>query len=158
MFLIAIAKIIPLEPIMSREDILCPLDIIPFNCSIDSNSEVIHLMWRVLIPGEFQINITYSDVTDELTNLSSYITTVLTDFKSDEYIFSTLEISVFSGIPTDKIMLECSIGNLANDSTTVFINTSSKLQIRTPRRDNYSTNMFITIKLLFGVFFSSSDS
>lgn len=113
---------------MSREDILCPLDIISFNCSIQSNSEAIHLMWRVFIPGEFQINITYSNVTDESTNLSSYITTALSDFRNDEYINSTLEITVFSGIPIDKIMLECSIGDLANDTVTALINTSSKQQ------------------------------
>ena len=118
---VASVKIIPLEHVMFTSNILCPGDIIPYNCSIQSNSETVHLTWRVTIPGEMPINITYYNITDEITNLNSFITTTITDFRSDMLIHSMLEVSVAIA---DQILLECSIDDLQNDSTTVVINTS----------------------------------
>ncbi len=127
--LAASVSIISLERIVSRDDIECPGDIIPYNCSILSNSETVHLTWRVTLPaGQIPINITYYSMTalDNSTSLNSYITTSLTGFRSDEFIHSTLEVSLQPGIPTDQIILECSIDDLGNDTIIVRINSSSK--------------------------------
>ena len=113
---------------MSRDDIECPEDIIPYNCSIQSNSETIHLTWSVTLPGQMSLNITYYsylEFSDDLW-LNSYITTSLLGFRSDEFIHSILEITVEPDIPTDQIKIECSIDNLENDTITVFINTSGE--------------------------------
>ena len=121
----ASVQIIPIERIVSRSDIECPGDIIPYNCSIQSNSETVHLTWRVILPGQMPINITlYPNVTIDGVNFNSYIAASITGFRSDEFIHSTLEVTVQPDISTDQIMLECSIEDLGNDSVTVLINTS----------------------------------
>ncbi len=112
---------------MSRNDIECPGDIVSYNCSIQSNSEMVHLTWHVTLPGQMPVNITYYGMSYNRTNLSSYISTYLTGFRSDEFIHSTLEVTVHPDIPTDQIILQCSIDNLANDTTIVLINTSSEI-------------------------------
>ena len=108
----------------TSDNILCPGDIIPYNCSIQSNSETVHLTWSVTIPGEIPVNITYFNISDDIANLNSFITTIVTAFRRDELIHSTLAVSVTS---VKELMLECSIGQLGNDTTIVFINTSGKL-------------------------------
>ncbi len=122
----AIVTIIPLERNVSRDDIECPGDIIPYNCSIESNSETVRLTWRVTLPGQTPFNVTYDGEFGNRTSLNSYISTSLTGFRSDEFIHSTLEVTVQPDIPTDQIMLECSIGDLGNQITTVLINTSGE--------------------------------
>ena len=120
--------ITPLERNVSEEGIECPGDIIPYNCSIQSNSEMVHLIWRVTLPGQISQAVIYNGIEnlDNRSSLNSYISTYLTAFKSNEFILSTLEITVVSDIPANGIMLECLIDALGNDSTFVFINTSSK--------------------------------
>ena len=119
-------EIIPLGRVVSRTDIECPGDIIPYNCSIQSNSETIHLTWRVSIPGLSPINITYSNTTNAVTNLTGYITSSVMGFRSDEFIYSSLEVTVQPEIPTEQIVLECLIDDLGNATTVVFVNISSK--------------------------------
>ncbi len=124
--IIASVEIIPLERVVSRDDIECPGDIIPYNCSILSNSETVHLTWHVTLPGQTPINITFFNFTNNTVTLNSYISTHLTGFRSDEFIYSSLEVSVLPDIPTDHISLECSIDNLGYDTTIVRINTSGE--------------------------------
>ena len=139
----AFVEIIPLDRIVSRNDIECPGDTIPYNCSIQSNSEAVHLTWHLTLPGDTSISFTYPNGSVNGTNLNSYITTFLTGFESDEFIHSTFELVVQPGIPTDQIMVECSIGDLGN-SIIIHINTSGKLS----RSFNYYSlfqNICITI-------------
>ena len=125
---IASVSIIPLEPVVFRDDINCPDDIIPYNCSIQSNSETVHLTWHVTIPDTMPVNITYSNNISQMNALTSYISTSLTGFRSDEYIHSVLMVGVFAGIPTNEIVLQCSINGLGSDTRVVFVNSSSKRQ------------------------------
>ena len=113
---------------MSRDDIECPEDIIPYNCSIKSNSETVHLTWNVTLPGQMPLNITYYGYLENSNSflLNSYITTLLTGFRNDEFIHSMLEVTVVPGIPTDQITIECSIDDLGSDAVTIFINTSGE--------------------------------
>ena len=121
----ASVSIIPLERTALRSEIECPGDTISYNCSIESNSEAVQLTWRVTIPEQMPVNITYSDMTDSVTNLTSYISTSVTGFQSDQYIHSYLEITVQPNI-SSQIMLECFIADLGNDTSIVFINASCK--------------------------------
>ncbi len=123
LFSTASVEIIPLERVVSREDIDCPGDAIAFNCSILSNSEALLLTWRVTILGEMTINFTHDTTNINQTSLNEYITTSLTGFENDEFIQSVLEITLQAGM-SDQIMVECSIGDLANASTIVDINAS----------------------------------
>ncbi len=65
--------------------------------------------------------------------MSSYISTYLTGFRSDEFIKSTLEVIVQPDIPTNQILLECLISGLENDTAIVRINTSSESYNGLPR-------------------------
>ena len=127
LYWIATVSIIPLEPIILRGDIRCPGDIIPFNCSILSNSETIHLMWLFTIPEMMSKNVTYSNTTSGRDTLTPYLSTYVTDFQSDQYIHSTLEFTVQPGIPIDEFTLNCSISGLGFNTTVVHINSSSKI-------------------------------
>ena len=122
----ASVSLIPLERTALRDDLDCPGDIIPYDCSFSSNSETLHLTWQVIIPGQAPINITYdgSENLHQATRLNSFVSTSLTRFTSDEFISSTLHIMVDSS--TNMIELQCSMDEDHNTSELVFINSSSK--------------------------------
>ena len=116
---------------MSSELIECPGDVISYNCSIESNSEAVHLTWSVT-SGQMIRNITYDTNSGFYieTNLNNFIDTYLTGLESDAYIHSILEVTVNRDIPTDEILIECLIGDLANDSISFIINVSGKSILR----------------------------
>ena len=126
LLLTANVSIFQLDGVASRDEIDCPGDILRYNCSIMSNSESIHLTWRVTFPGQMPINVTYSNVTNDLTNLNMYTTTSLTEFQNDEYVHSTLEITVQPDIPTDFITSECLISDLGHDTVFTHVNISGE--------------------------------
>lgn len=132
---IAFATITPLERIVSRSDIECPGDRIPYNCSILSNSETIHLTWLVKFPGQPPMNITY-DISSSLRNidiLNSAISTSLERFESDKYIESTLEVMLRANLPTNQTKIDCTINDLGNDSVLVNVNsTGERMQLVRP--------------------------
>ena len=115
---------------MKHNDIDCPGDIIPFNCSIQSNSETVHLVWRVTLPNQSPLNITYdsSSVLHAVNSLNHFINVSLIRFESDEYVESTLAIVLQSNISADQTKLECIIHNLGNDSISLSVNSSGMIQ------------------------------
>ncbi len=123
---IASVSIFPLQRVTSRNDIECPGDIISYNCSIQSNSETVHLIWRVTLPGRIPINITYDSTStlNDVDNLKSFISTSLDSLISDEYIESTLWVIVQVDIPANQTELECITGDLGIDSVSIFVNAS----------------------------------
>ena len=110
-------------------DIQCPGDIIPFNCSILSNSETIQLTWLITFPGMTPLDITYFNATSDNDDLTQGVFTTVTDFQRDEYIFSTLEYIVQPGIPVVEFNLSCSITSIGLDTIVYNINTSCELQV-----------------------------
>ena len=120
----------PLERISNRNDLECPGDTIPYNCTIVSNSEFVHLIWRVTLPGLVPIKITYVDVQNG-SNVSSFnsniIATSLEQYSQDQYISSRLELTIQANFSIDQTQLECSIGNIGNDSVVTEIDSSGKL-------------------------------
>ena len=99
----------PLQRIVSREDIDCPGDTISYNCSIQSNSETVQLTWRVTLPGQMPIDITYDNTSNLNTvdNLGFSITTTLTTYTRDEYIESTIVFTVLRDVVMNGTELEC---------------------------------------------------
>ena len=104
----------------------------PYNCSITSNSETVHLIWRVTVPDLEPINITYNHTSkrDESNTLNTFISTTLTNFREDEYIESILYITVVADVPINQTKLECLIGHLGNDTVYVPVNISGIVLIK----------------------------
>ena len=112
---------------MSRTDIDCPGDIFPYNCSITSNSDALHLVWRVTLTANMILNITYDNTSNinDPHSLHNIVSTTLTRFISDEYVESILNLTVTHDIPIhNQTKIECIIENLGNDTVNVLINTS----------------------------------
>ena len=125
-FSLANVSVISLTP---RSDMECPGDTITYRCSIQSNSEELHLIWRVSTSGQMPNDIIYNDTTNftNMSRLNGYITTSLTRFIGDEYIESTLTITVQPNAEIRRFMLQCFIERLGIDFSDIVINSSSKL-------------------------------
>ncbi len=74
------------------------------------------------------INITYDNTStlDDVNNLNSFITTSLDQYRNDEYAESTLQLTLQANVPTNQTKLECTIGNIGNDSVFKFVNSSGE--------------------------------
>ena len=87
-----------------------------------------HLIWRVTLPGLMPANITYDNGSEpnneNVLHPFEFITTVIAEYRSDEYVVSTLTLEVQSTILANLTSLECFIGSLANDSVDVVLNLS----------------------------------
>lgn len=113
-------------------EIECPGDTISYNCSIQSNSETLHLTWQVLLPEQSPINITHyknASIPSDLHNLSGIINSTLTDFSSGQYIESALVLTIVADITINQTQLSCIIDNIGNDTVHVFVNKSGKKQL-----------------------------
>ena len=100
-------SLIPHERNTSGHEIDCPGDTLSYNCSIQSNSEMLNLTWKVITPGQRSVNITY-DASSELgqvTTLNDFTVTSLTEYTVDESISSILEITV--DLSAKTITLQC---------------------------------------------------
>ena len=114
----------------SRSDIECPGDNITYNCSIESNSETVHLIWHVTLPGQKQFNITYYNSSSspyQVNDLNGFISTTLERYVNDKYIESILQLIVPFGIKINQTLLECSIGHFDNSSASVLVDSSGTL-------------------------------
>jgi hypothetical protein len=133
-FFIATVVINLLQHNNSREDIECPGDIISYNCSIQSNSEAVQLIWQVTVPGETPLNFTYNSTSIPGTILrNANVRSTLTKLVSNEYIESTLELTILRGIVLNQTELECRIEELNSDIVYVSVNSSSKPNINFAR-------------------------
>ncbi len=109
-----------------RSDIDCPGDTISYNCSIQSNSETVHLVWSVTLPGSTPLSIMYNSTSmiNNMNNLAMGVSTMLTQYRRDEYIESIIVFTVLMGVTFNQSNVRCSIANLDSMSTIVFVNTS----------------------------------
>ena len=125
-FTSANVTITSLERIVSRSDIECPGDIIPFNCFIESNSETVHLTWRVTLPTGMIVDITHDNTSsiNDLYLLNNFTTSILTRFMNNQYIESSLNITVLDIFLINQTKIECLIGQLDNDTVRVSVDTS----------------------------------
>ena len=59
-----------------------------------------------------------------MNNLAVGIITLLTQYRSDEYIESIIVFTVQMGVTLNQSNVQCSIADLDNISTKLFVNTS----------------------------------
>lgn len=126
---IATVSLSLLQRNVSRQDIDCPGDVISYNCSIVSNSENVHLTWRVTLPGDMPFNVTYDrfSTINSIGSIDNVLQTTLTRFISDTYIESMLEFVLSSNIALNQTKLECLIEELDSSTVIVFVNSSGLL-------------------------------
>ena len=111
---------------MVRPEIDCPGDTITYNCSILSNTETIHLIWRVTFPGLSPVNITYdsSSTLYNTDNLPMNLSAILTKYRNEECIESLIVLTVLRNVTMNNTKVECIIADLDYETTIVFVNTS----------------------------------
>ena len=117
------------ERVVFRDDIECPGDTIPYNCSIMSNSEYVHLVWLVTLPGQMQRNITFdgSSSLNSANNLDMNITATLTNYIPEDYIESVIVLTVLSGVTVNGTEIECRSADLDSTTAIVDVNISGML-------------------------------
>ncbi len=113
-----------------RTDIDCPEDTLHYNCSVIPNSENVDLTWFFTLPGQMPRSIMYGNTSTigNEDNLDSGVITLLVEYRSD-YIESIMILTVLSNISLDGSMVQCSLSNMDNASSSmlVSINTSGEL-------------------------------
>lgn len=87
----------------ARKDIECPGDIILHRCQILIGMT---LTWVVTMPGEMPINATISQSTDGDIILNEHFLAYRTAL-GHNFIRSELQLTIFVGISTDQVRLEC---------------------------------------------------
>ena len=125
---------------MSRSDIECPGDSISYKCIIQSNSETIHLIWRVTVPGQMPINITYDssfNTTNRENVLNHFVLSSLTLFDA-ENVESTIEFTVPLNVSLNQTALECFIEGLGSEIDMINVNISCKFYNVSPNLHCYN--------------------
>ena len=118
-----------LERNTARLDIDCPGDTKIYNCSIHSNSEMVHLVWNIILPDFMPLTIIYDNtsILNKIDSLDISFLTMVTNYNSGEYIESIIFFNVLGNITRSGTLLECSISDLDTESLTIFENISCKL-------------------------------
>ena len=106
------------------EEIDCPGDTLSYNCSIQSNTETLHLTWTVEIPDLPPIGITYDNTTSVGSEslLDMNITTSLVALR-EGYIQSDITLVILDAYMNGTV-LRCSIADLNSDMEKISVNTS----------------------------------
>ncbi len=111
------------------EDIDCLGDTISYSCSILSNSETLDLIWRVTIPGLLPINIMYN-INSSLGNVEYFpenISVVLTSYRKDMYIISSINFKVLRYVTLNETLLECGMTGFNHKSVHLLVNSLGKI-------------------------------
>ena len=120
----ATVTITALPPIVSRNDINCPGDILRYMCSVRSNSEVVQLNWRIYFPGQDTIYM-FIYTNESERNVVEYqpmnITARLTQLENNQNVQSVLELTVLRNVSMNGTLLECRSEELASENVTVYV-------------------------------------
>ena len=109
---------------MMLEEIDCPGDTIAYNCSIESNTEDLHLTWSVVFPEGLPIEKTYHALSRDYEEfLDMEVSAMLVDFK-EGYIQSSIRLVVTDSSMNGTIVT-CGIDDLDVESVVITLNTSS---------------------------------
>ena len=122
--------LMPLPRIVSRSDIECPGDTIPYRCTVQSNSEMVELRWLVTFPGQDTITM-FLYTNDSERNVAMYmpmnLTARLIQPGDDENLASEIELTVLQNVSMNGTLLECKSEDLASENETVYVNTAGKI-------------------------------
>ncbi len=108
------------------DDIDCPDDTISYSCSILSNSETLHLIWRVTILGLLPIHIMFN-INSSLGTVEYFpenISALLTSYRRDMYIESSINFIVSKSTTLNGTLLECGMADFTNESALLLVNSS----------------------------------
>ena len=125
MYCISIASV-QITFISRPNAINCPGDKLSYNCLIQSNSESLHLTWRITTPGSTPVTI---DVNSTFIDSIDTYDITLDNYEQDALIESTVDLTVGTDNSLELTLLECSIGELSNTSIVVFLNMSGNYVI-----------------------------
>ncbi len=116
---------------VSRSDIECPGDIIPYVCSVQSNSENIMLTWLITFPGRDLIRKLYTNFSDaeRLHVLDMNVTTVVTNNEKGDFIESVVKITVLPNVSMNGTLVECRSEDLDSEIATVYVNTTGIIRL-----------------------------
>ena len=111
---------------MVSSDIDCPGDTLTYNCSIESNSETLHLTWNITFPEEIPIDFTFNSTSILFTwyDWDIGVRAVLTGYSDQEYVNSTIIFTLMNNITLNGTELECSITDLGSETAILYTNTS----------------------------------
>lgn len=104
------------------------MDIIPYLCFVESNSEAVQLKWLVTFPDNDPITILYtsdSNIGSE-DHLDLDIVTTLTQYTSDKFIESKLNLTVLFNVSMNGTLLECRSEDLSTAVDTIYVNSSGR--------------------------------
>ena len=119
--------LIELQRNVSLEGVIeCPGDTITYRCSINSNSETVQLEWMITFPGQGTFMMLYNDPgqLNSVDDLGMSITTMLTEYRRDEFIQSDLVLTVLQNVSMNGTVVECGTEDLASENASVHVNTS----------------------------------
>ena len=126
--LLFIIASVDITPKGNNTGIECPGDILSYTCSIKSNNNYIHLIWRVTFPDNTTISIIF-DEDSEINITGNFISTRL-EFSNNSYIESTLEFTIQDNdiflYNNKMVLIWCGIGDIENDSVTAVVNYPSR--------------------------------
>lgn len=125
-FFAAFVTVFPLERNVSRLDIDCPGDTIPYHCSILSNSETIQLAWKVTFPEMVPLSISYdgSSVSNNSDMLGMNITAIVSNYIAEEVIESVITLTILRNVSMNGTILECSSEDLDNVTLDVDVDSN----------------------------------
>ena len=115
------------ERIEAQTNIDCPGDNVSYICMIQSNSERVHLVWKITFPELMPVNITYDDtsVLNSEDQLVMNVTSTLINYRADQFIESVLVFTLLKNVTMNGTKLECSIDPNLNDAMMILsVNTS----------------------------------
>ena len=110
---------------MISSDIDCPGDTLTYNCSIESNSETLHLTWNITFPEEMPIYFTFNSTSILFTRYDWNIgvSAFLTRYSDQEYVESIVTFTLLDNVTLNGTKLECRIADLDNEVIAVSLNT-----------------------------------
>ena len=117
------------ERIEAQADIDCPGDNVSYICMIQSNSEEVHLIWKITFPELMPVNITYDDtsILNFENQLDMNVTTTITNYTADQFIESVLVFTLLKNVTMNGTKLECSIDPDLDDAVMILlVNTSGR--------------------------------
>jgi hypothetical protein len=111
---------VKLNIVQRRPFIDCPGDTIIYNCSIESNSENVHLRWKITFLGESPVEIMFdSSSTENMVVNDSQISAILIRYTSEKYI----ESAIFFTPEMRSVIINCG-SDVSSVEESVLYNTS----------------------------------
>ena len=126
---------------VSGFDADCPGDTIHYLCSVYYN---VFLTWRIVLPNNVSLNITYSNIEDisgnVLLHMDPDITSFVTEFMPGQLIESTIVLTIPYGDRLNGTVLECIT---SGNSTSTVVYSSAPIGTYNNKKKVNSVNLLV---------------